>query len=233
MSARRTHPETDPGARAWTFRGVLAVDALVIAAICASCTGCGGGSDDRTQAAAVCRPVTVALLGDSTQLGRDDAPGEPSFAPHAPGVELQADMDAVFGAGAVVVTNYAVSGTTAAQAPHVVADIVVANYGINDMRTGVSVADFAAAMRATGATLIETQSPIADRTWPEASFVAAARGLGLPVADVNAYVLALPGWQAHLHDVGVHPDDALYELIVDSVLAPAVAEQVAAVGCAS
>jgi len=202
-------------------------------------SGCGGGdapADPPKAPSVICTPriVTVALLGDSTQAGADGLNG--GLALHNPGAELQAMMILEFGQGTVVVTDYGVSNTSAMQAPAVVADVVVANYGINDMREkSQTLANFAAQMRATGSTLIETQLPILDRAWPEASFVATAKSLSLPVADVNAYVLALPNWQQYYPNTpmgaGVHPDDALYELVVDNVLAPAVAAQVAPLRC--
>lgn len=218
------------------------IRALAVLA-CAALAACGGGAASPLQPTQIasapvssCTPrvVSVALLGDSTMVGMDGAsPGNQSVAPHNPGVELQADMDARFGAGAVVVTDYGVAGSTALQANPVKADVVVANYGINDMRTyGESIADYTAAMRAVGATLIETQNPIVGgSTWNEDDFVAAAKGLGLPVADTHTYVLGLSDWQSYLGPIGIHPDDALYVLIVDNVLAPAVAAQVAPLRC--
>lgn len=210
-------------------------------------TACGGGEapDSRpdpaypiqaSAPASTCTPrvVTVALPGDSTQFGVDGNTGGPAL--HNPGAELQTMMDLEFGVGAVVVTDVGVPGTVAAQVPQVHADVVVVNYGINDMREpGQTPEKFAIELGRSGATLIETQLPIVDRTWPEAAYVGAAKGVGLPVADVNAYVLSLPNWQSHYPDTaagaGVHPDDSLYELVVDNVLAPAVAAQVAPLRC--
>lgn len=214
---RHPHPETDSRARAWFFRGVFSIDALVIAALCASCTGCGGGSESPRAATASCAaPTTVALLGDSTMAGQ--------------GSRIQVLMDARFGAGKVVVTNYGVPGSRAFQAPHVEADVVVANYGINDMNS-IAPEDFRAEMAGLGATLLETQNPTVggDRA---PLYVDIVRGLGLPVADTYAFVLARPDWQADLRD-GVHPTDELYDAIASDVLGPAIAGQVAARRCAS
>ena len=209
---------------------------LLAAACCAVLAACGGGTD-APQApvpprAPACAPrvVSVALLGDSTMLGLELFEGSYRIAPHNPGVQLQADMDAEFGPGAVVVTDYGVGGTTAAQGNPVAADIVVENYGINDSARGVSIADFTTAVLTLKPTLIETQTP-GDPDDPVAlPFRAAERSLGLPVADSAAYVLSLPNYQAMLSD-HLHPTDALYVLIVDNVLAPAVAKQVAPLRC--
>ncbi len=214
--------------------------ALVLAA-------CGGGSDEASQVTTpppvvvsqssvppACMPkvVSVGLLGDSTDLGLTLVDGAYVVAPHNPGVELQADMDAEFGAGAVIVTDYGVGGTNATQAPTVKADVIVANYGINDSAIHEPLDIYKAAMLATGATLIETQNPGADDPGDGVAgpYAAAARSLGLPVADTMAYVESLPNWRSMLSD-GLHPSDALYVLIIDNVLAPAVAKQVAPLRC--
>jgi hypothetical protein len=140
-------------------------------------------------------------------------------------------MDLRFGPGAVVVTNYGVPGTIASQAPRVSADVVVANFGINDGLHGESLADFSTAMRSIGATLIETQSPVSAYFGnKQADYVATARGLGLPVADTYSYVSKLPTWRAMEPDQ-IHPVDALYRQIVVDVLAPAVGSQVAPLRC--
>jgi hypothetical protein len=207
---------------------------ILCAAMALVLTACGGGGEAPAKPtsggvslpACMARVITVALLGDSTQYGYDGA--TKAIAVHSPGAELQFQMDFEFGKGAVVVTDYGVPGSTAKDAPHVVADVIVANYGINDMMTETT-DDYTAAMRLIGATLIETQSPIALPS-NELGFVTAARALDLPVADTYAYVESLTSWRAYLSD-GVHPDDALYLLIIDNVLAPAVAKEVAPLRC--
>jgi hypothetical protein len=57
-----------------------------------------------------------------------------------------------------------------------------------------------------------------------------AAELGLPLADVDAYVRSLPGWEAMIPD-GVHPDAALLRLIADNVVGPALAARVAPLRC--
>lgn len=228
-----------------TKLAVITFLAATVAALCLS--ACGGGEGaavpatppvgEVTQPPVVqCTrtgPVTVALVGDSTQWGYDSTAMD--LAPHNPGTELQAEMVDRFGAGVVFVTNYGVGGTRADQAPVVTADVVVVNYGINDWREGVTVAEFTARMKAiAGVTLVETMMPqlplgmVGPQGATSQEFVEAVKGLGLPVADVNAYVMSLADWQAHVVD-GLHPDDAVYKLAVDNVLAPAVAQQVKAV----
>lgn len=210
--------------------------ALVIAVALFGCGGGGGGGSgggsgigSNSTSSCLSGQVKVALLGDSTMVGLDGG-NPPTTAPNNPGVVLQRTMDTNFGVGAVLVTNYGVSGSVAGQAPRVSADVVVANFGINDMRQFNDIQTFTRNMAATGATLFETQNPIVDRSWPESSFVQAVKGLGKPVADTNAYVLSLPNWQALVAD-GVHPNDALYQLIVEKSLGPAVSLQVAALRC--
>lgn len=205
------------------------------AALALVLAGCGGGSDAPNPPTGIagCTPrvVTVDLLGDSTQYGVDSGANN-ARAIHNPGVELQAQMDTRFGKGAVIVTDRGVPGSTADQAPHSTADVIVANYGINDERV-VDINTFLVHMQVIGATLIESPNPV----WQfgptldmQGQYVSSEKTLGAPVADVFAYVSSLPDWQSHLHD-GVHPDDALYVLIVDNVLAPAVAKQVAPLRC--
>jgi lysophospholipase L1-like esterase len=199
----------------------------------AALAGCGGGDDiSATPSSCSPRAVTVALLGDSTMYGIDGFTHQ--RVDRDPGELLQADMDARFGPGAVSVTNYGVPGQRADQAKPVEADIVVENYGINDMvRT---IGQYQSSVRALGATIVETQSPVLrepmavqERYAQAAEQVAAVSGAGL--ADAFTYVQSLPDWESQLGSDHVHPGAYLYTLIVRDVLAPAVAEQVAPFRC--
>lgn len=175
------------------------------------------------------RQATVALMGDSTMFRLGD--------------RVQAWMDTRFGPGWVLVTNYGFSGTRTFDAPIIApADIVAANYGINDMRheDGDTAALFGQRMAGLHLTLVETQSPVVygqgtlagvpGGAYDQDGYVAAAMSIGLPVADTYHYVLSLPNWQTMIPD-GVHPDDKLMDLIVQNVLGPALARQVAPIRC--
>lgn len=194
-------------------------------------SACGGGGDSSpseplyAQASKACTVVTVALLGDSTQWGADGLASDK--VPSNPAVVLQAEMNARFGIGGVVVTSYAVGGTTSAQAPTVAADIVVANYGINDAAPwGESIDAYKANLEAMPATLFETPNPTPGYPWNIGEYaqtmrdVAASRSM--PVADVYTYVKNLPSYEGYFAD-GIHPSNELYPMIVKNVLAPAVA----------
>lgn len=204
---------------------------ILCAALAIALSACGGGGADQpaaspaqapAQGGATCTPrvVTVSLLGDSTMAGQ--------------GGRIQRAMDEQFGVGATVVTNFAVSGTTSGQANRIAADVIVANYGINDGKQGVPVDQYRANMLALHPTLIETQSPVIGPTWPEVDYVSAstsaAADLGVPVADTYAYVRTVPHWQTYVED-GTHPDETMYNWISINVLAPAVAAQVAPLRC--
>lgn len=204
---------------------------LLTAAALAACGGGAGSSPFEPTQPASCatRVVSIAIIGDSTALGFNGTHGLPTD--KGPQQLVQAAMDAEFGAGSTVVTDLAVSGTTALQVPHINADVGVIVDGINDMRTEMETpAQFQAALLASGATLVVTQNPIADRGWPEADFVAAARSAGLPVADVNAWMLAQPDWLSLLGDA-FHPSNAGYAAIYTNVVNPAIARQVAPLRC--
>lgn len=205
-----------------------ALRALFLFAVVACLQACGGGGSDSTDdaprvasaptrskaPACVPRVASVALIGDSTMWYQGD--------------RIQRLMDAQFGAGHVVVTNYGVPGSRSWDAPHVAADVIVPNYGIND-ENSVAPEDFAKNMLATGATLIETQNPTVGGTRAPI-YVAVDESLGLPIADTYDYVLGLADWQSMLRD-GIHPNDELLDLIAQNVLGPAIAGQVAPILC--
>lgn len=226
-------------------------------------TACGGGSADTppppapaptpissapTPAPApapapTCTPlaqVSVAIGGDSTNYAIDGTRTdlhwwEPDArAAHSPYIELQANMDAAFGPGKVVVSNYAVPGSTAAmwadQANS--ADIKLENWGINDMNGGYPQAVYAANILAWQPTIVATQYPTVYADPRELANVATVRGLGLPVIDSYAYIRSLPNWQSYYPDPNsAHVTDALTKMIVDDVMTPVVTQQVARLLC--
>ena len=178
------------------------------------------------------RPVRIQLFGDSTQFGFDRRTGRP--VPQPPVALLQAAMDEHFGAGAVIVTERAASGTTSGQLlagtdgrnrpwpQEVDADIVVVNHALNDSYHHVPLDTYARQLRQLHATVYETPNAITV-PWPAAPYAATMRevaaSLHAPVADVDAWMRAQPGWPALLAD-GLHPTQAGYREIVLRVLMP-------------
>jgi lysophospholipase L1-like esterase len=195
---------------------------------------CGGGGDTQVQPP-TCTPrvVRVQVFGDSVNRA------------HAP--YLQAELDRRFGAGAVLVDNRAVGGTTSEQlvtgtdglnAPwpgSVVADVVLVNHGINDAYAplGVTIERYRANLRtlasAPAAVILQTPSPTTAAVYDSAPRAAAMREVaaetGAQLADVQAYVLGLPGWTVYLPD-GIHPDANLHGLIARDVTAHALQQAV-------
>ena len=202
---------------------LLRTTVLILASLCAQAL---------PSAAVAARPVRIQLFGDSTQFGYDGRSDD--RVPHPPAAVLQGLMDRRFGAGAVVVTERAVPGTTAAELlagkdgrnrpwpAEVAADIVVVNHALNDARTHVPIADYGATLRRFHATVYETPNPVTVG-WPYAPYAAAMRDVAAkehaPVADVERWMAAQPHWQRRLTD-GIHPDDATYGDIVREVLMP-------------
>ena len=176
--------------------------------------------------------VRIQLFGDSTQFGLDGRTGR--AVPQPPMALLQDAMDARFGAGTVVVTERAVSGTTSGQLldgtdgrnrpwpQEVDADIVVVNHALNDSNHHVPLDVYARQLRQLHATVYETPNAITV-PWPAAPYAAAMRevaaSLHAPVADVDAWMHAQPGWPALLAD-GLHPTQDGYREIVLKVLMP-------------
>jgi lysophospholipase L1-like esterase len=207
-------------------------------------SACGGGGSTDPHPTAIgtactlIQPVRIALYGDSTQFGLD------SFthvqAVPSPSEDLQADMDARFGPGAVEVTNYGVSGTTAAAFVRRPADIEVVNYGINDQdyAAGESIDEYEALLRkiASGSPqmVFETPNATPGDNPRFAAYVQRMRdvaaSLALPLADVNAYVQTVPAWQTYFADFA-HPNAAMYGLIVKNSLAPTLVPLVGALRC--
>lgn len=214
---------------------VIAMSVLALAA-------CGGGSDPDP----VCpnpRHIVVALYGDSTMRGPEDATSQAR-----PQKLLQGALDERFGRGAVRVDLYAYGGTEVFDlvagargftkwgplTPH--ADIVVMNFGVNEAANGVTVARYRQGLTQVPHPGMMLQTPGPMRVGGDEPYAQAMRDVGrekgYPVIDSRAYVLAMPGWVQMLED-GIHPNGALYELIVRNVVAPAVGDRVATQRCAA
>jgi hypothetical protein len=144
-------------------------------------------------------------------------------------------MDARFGAGAVIVTERAVPGTTSGQLLNgtdgrnrpwpreVDADIVVVNHALNDSNEHVPLATYERQIAALHPTVFETPNAITV-DWPAPPYVAAMRRVAAqqhaPVADVDAWMRARLDWKALLSTDGLHPTQAGYREIVLKVLMP-------------
>lgn len=256
-SGRNVRPSN--GAACGLSSGIWACRAFCIAIISAFLTACGGGgsSDPATPEAATpvvapaapaCTPkpvVTVQLFGDSTFAGLDGADTS-MIVPRPPGVLLQADMDARYGAGKVVVSTIGVVGGTAqsaidgsyrsntplAQIPP--ADINVVNYMLNDV-ANVTLAQYRQALETFAAyapvMVFETSANYYMPAWQD-EMRAVAKEHGDRVSDLNAYFLTLPQADVinYLPD-GTHGTQAWYALVVKDVLGPAVAAEVARLRC--
>jgi lysophospholipase L1-like esterase len=240
------------GRRARFLTELHSSNAAAIVAVAVSLSACGGGGPDSAPSTppdsgppVVSEPsppppppckatVTVQLFGDSTQ----NYAFEWGFLRH--------ELDSRFGPGRVVLQNNAVSGTDSLELyagadtlnppwpQGVTADIAMVNHGINDNAKGRPLAGYIVHMRAfargNGSTrmVIETPNPIAayrgvpaDAPFAQAGRDAAALA-GVPVADVQAYVLSLPDWESLTLD-GVHPSPELARAIARDVTAPTLA----------
>jgi acyl-CoA thioesterase-1 len=209
----------------------------------AALAGCGGGGGDAPAApptpptsappTSTCKAtVRVQMYGDSTQV-----------AAYRWGY-LQAELDTRYGTGKVVLILQAVSGTNSQQLiagtdglntpwPGTVdADIAFVNHAINDEgyhhddlpTFAHDMAVFAQTTKGGVRMVLETPNPIASwRNTPDAPWAditrRAAEHAGVPVADVQAYVLGLPGWEEMLSD-GIHPTEDLQSRIARDVTAP-------------
>jgi len=155
---------------------------------------------------------------------------------------LQADLIARYGSGAIVFQSRAVEGANTDQLRNgtdgrnkpwpgsVDADVVIVEGGITERAPwapAFSVDAFRANFDgfATAPAKVVFMTPSSQRSWAAGSplpqvirDVAAAHAI--PVADADAYVRTVPGWESMVPD-GVHPNDALYHLIASDVLMPA------------
>lgn len=179
------------------------------------------------------KPVRIQLFGDSTQWGYDGKTERP--VPQPPAAVLQSAMDARFGAGAVIVTERAVPGTTSGQLlagtdgrnrpwpREVDADIIVVNHALNDSNEHVPLATYERQLAALHPTVFETPNAITV-DWPAPPYVATMRKVAArqhaPVADVDAWMRARPDWKSLLSEDGLHPTQAGYREIVLKVLMP-------------
>lgn len=176
--------------------------------------GCGGGGGDAPE----CQPVIVQVYGDSIGRYFGDA--------------LQIEADKIRGKGSVLVENRAVGGTSSDQLiagtdgknkpwpAGVGADVVIVNRGHNDRTKRIPVEQYADNLRqfaAVGA-LVTTPIPVEWRPDAGSGYLAAAKAMP-GVIDVNAYVLSVPNWGAHLPD-GTHPDAVLAGMVARDVLLP-------------
>ena len=116
-----------------------------------------------------------------------------------------------------------------------VGNLHLSNFGVNDAIQGVPLETYRANLRKIASlpgSILQTPTPIVGVS--DAAYAQVVREvgaeLGVPVADVQAYVLSLPNWEVLLVD-GTHPGDALYRLIEANVVVPAVARQVATLQC--
>ena len=215
--------------------------------------GCGGGTPmspplpalaevSRVACVSTGTVVRIQLFGDSTMAGYSGS----GLALHTPQSALQADMDAMFGAGAVVVENRAVGSTNSGQlvagtdglnAPwpaSVNADIVVVNHGVNDAANGVSPLAYRRNLEtlavAPARVVFETPNPVEDFSVAAYAhtMVAVASERGIPVADAFSYVTGLGG---NYRADWAHPRDDLYQYIVRMSLEPVLVPMVQSLRC--
>jgi lysophospholipase L1-like esterase len=212
----------------------------------AACGGGGssGASDEprKTAIGEACSlvvPVVINMYGDSTQYGVDSFTYQQAN-PTAPQV-LQADMDAQFGPGAVVVNNYGVPTTKAWQfSRQGAANIELVNYGINDqdLGGGVPIDQYEADLRSIAASspLLVFETPNATPGYNPrfAAYVQRMRdvalSIGAPLIDVNAYVQSVPNWESYFADLA-HPNTAMYGMIAHNALTPALVPMVKKLRC--
>lgn len=212
----------------------------LVALIVLYLSGCGGGGSSVPEC--VPKAVKVQYFGDSTAVGYDGKTGE--IADPSPIQLLQAEMDARFGVGAVTTELRAVAGTDTSMLlagndwlnlpwpQSVDADILIMNHGINDQFHDTPYeANLRQLAVAPAQILWETPNPnpALDMTpWVE-TMKTVAHDFGIPIADTFTYVNSIPNWQDEFY--GAHPDAAMYVLIVQNALAPALIPMVAKLRC--
>lgn len=222
------------------MKGSIAALAVGIAV-----TACGGGGSDQPDSqpsGPVCKAtVSVQLYGDSTQMfAFQDG-------------KLQAEMDAKFGVGKVLLIDQSANGKTSQQLidgtdgkntpwpQNLTADIAMVNHGINDA-VHTTLAQYTLNMKAFAAgngvtrMVIETPNPVLLPHAQTDTYAAIGRQVaaeaGLPLADVQSYVLGLPDWQdtSMLYD-GVHPTPELEDLLAKNATGPVLEPIIASMLC--
>lgn len=195
---------------------------LIACAAAALLTACGGLAD-QPDARAHSAPGTVLVIGDSTMT--------PVYVGERATPDYLADLT-----GAAV-TNLAVSGTTACQADLAAiraarADVVVANYGINDIGNGAEVyrdcmGRVANAARDAGSVLVLLQANriVAGGQWSHARSNDAIAVIEVEkravAVDTGSYYCAQPAlqWSLDLVPDGVHPGAKAKPLIAAALAA--------------
>jgi len=244
-----------PGRPLTTLRldRIMATRILPLVLVCASLAACGGGgSGEPTKAAAAeapqCQAIRVLALGDSTMRATGDMLQRNMDARFGPGAVVVTNAGENGATSADLLSGADGNGGLPSLLAEIDPHIVVDNHGIGDVRDSLPVDGYEERMREirviVGDRLIfqtpnptTTQTPYGrERVVAELPlYVDAMRRVagetGAGVADVNAYVQSIEGWQGLMHD-GLHPSPALHQQIVDNVTAPAVAEAVKAQGCA-
>ena len=220
----------------------------------AALTACGGGGEAPTnQLASSCAVVRIGLYGDSTQYGEtEDVQGGPHWrVAHTPESVIQAAMDARYGSGAVVVTTHAIPGaklsdlligtgnlefgTFNAWPSDVNDDLILENFGINDLLAGVTPEQFSSelielANRHRKGLVLETPLPVYGQDGLADTVRKVASQLGLQIIDTNQWgknSIMLPQF---IHD-GIHPDDQGYMLLEQGAVIPYLFPLVDALRC--
>lgn len=209
-------------------------------------TACGGGGSATPAAAATaCAPTVIQIEGDSISVGVGAT--DPANRP-LPLLRAAFPSATVLDTGLAGstssdrMTGATIQGQGTAFAPFpagVKGTVYVTEFGVNDAWYGLPVADFKANVRRLAAVpgaVLATPTPIdlaraspRPESVPTAAYAQAVREVaaeaGVPLADVQAYVLAQPNWQVLLVD-GVHPSDALYRMIYASAMVPAIQQAI-------
>lgn len=190
--------------------------------------------------------MKIEFHGDSTQVGVEVWGGVGTTTRYPPYVTVSQLAKFYHGDGHVITchakggsqaqdaltkTNFYPAGNFAAHIAQSDADIIVANWGINDVFTPGNSASAHAARYAQLKQICEsagkvffaqTPNPITSAVHNNliSTFSAAVKGIaGINVIDIHVMISQwFPNWQAHLSD-GVHPNAIMYRQIGDSIYA--------------